>query len=423
MNLLLSRRPDPGRREDELISAREVSRADLSLSKKTEGSETMALFGKKTPSQKRPIIEVIKYNGPNDVLVWRFPNEDFNTNTKLIVGPAQEAIFVKGGQVLGRFLSGTYTLSTKNHPFLRSLVELATGGVSPFSCVVYYINKVVSMGIEWGTDRPISVLDPIYRVPVDVRSYGDFSLQVADGLKLMEKLVGQTQGYSQDEVRQFFGNLMATQVRGVISGTILERGLSTIGIDAHLADMSVAAAEKLRPIFEPYGMALNHFTIAAVTTPELDVIKQKARDLQTHRMETDVTAEDKKKYAMAQAFENIELGINEQQKMVGRAMEKLAGNPGPAIRVSGGAPFQSGEQSSAGSAAEMARLLLHQQPEQSASPLKGGVLSGKGEASGGKTSSNESFEQRAKKVKFLLDNGMISQEQFQEKMAQLMDEI
>lgn len=29
MNLLLSRRPDPGRREDELISAREVSRADM----------------------------------------------------------------------------------------------------------------------------------------------------------------------------------------------------------------------------------------------------------------------------------------------------------------------------------------------------------------------------------------------------------
>ena len=95
----------------------------------------MALFWKPAP-QRHSIIEVIRYDGPNDILIWKFPNEDFNTNTQLIVGPSQEAIFVKGGQVLGRFISGTYTLSTKNYPFIRALVGLATGGVSPFSCTV-----------------------------------------------------------------------------------------------------------------------------------------------------------------------------------------------------------------------------------------------------------------------------------------------
>ena len=35
----------------------------------------------------------------------------------------------------------------------------------------------------------------------------------------------------------------------------------------------------------------------------------------------------------------------------------------------------------------------------------------------------ESFEQRAQKIKFLLDNGMISQEQYQAKLDQLMSEI
>ena len=39
----------------------------------------MALFGK-NKSAKHSIIEVIKYDGPNDILVWKFPNEDFNTN-------------------------------------------------------------------------------------------------------------------------------------------------------------------------------------------------------------------------------------------------------------------------------------------------------------------------------------------------------
>ncbi len=38
------------------------------------------------------IMEVIKYEGGNDVLVWKHPKEDFNTSTQLIVHETQEAI-------------------------------------------------------------------------------------------------------------------------------------------------------------------------------------------------------------------------------------------------------------------------------------------------------------------------------------------
>ena len=371
----------------------------------------------KSSAQKHSIIEVIKYDGPNDILVWKFPNEDFNTHTQLIVGPSQEAIFVKGGQVLERFISGTYTLSTKNYPFIRSLVGLVTGGVSPFSCTVYYINKVVSMGIDWGTDTPISVVDPIYRVPIDIRSYGDFSLRVENGQKLMEKLVGQTYGFSHQEIEQFFSNMMATQVRGVISGTMLERQLSPIGIDAHLADMSAAATEKIRPLFEPYGMAVNHFTIAAITAPELDAIKQKARDLQEHRMETDVTTEDKRKMAQAQAFENREIGINEQQKWVAQMGQTLAGNPGPLVGGGIGFPGMIGGnvvQPAAAGTAEIARLLMNQPPQ--------GTAEG-AEAQPAGQPAREPFEERVRKLKYMLDNGMITQQQYDDKINQIMSEI
>ena len=383
----------------------------------------------KAPSAKRSIIEVIKYDGPNDILIWKFPNEDFNTNTQLIVGPAQEAIFVKGGQILERFIPGTYTLSTKNYPFLRALVGVVTGGVSPFSCAVYFVSKAVSMGIDWGTDTPISVIDPVYRVPIDVRSYGDFSLKVENGRKLLEKLVGQTPGLSHQEIQQFFSNMMATQVRGVISGTMLERQLSPIGIDAHLADMSSAAAEKVSRLFEPYGMAVEHFTIAAITAPELDSIKQKARDLQEHRMETDVTSEDKRKMAQAQAFENRELGVNEQEKWVAQIGQTLAGNPGPVMGGAGGFGFPGmigGNivQPSAAGTADIARMLMHRSEQPG--PAPGMDIGGTMEKIEPQTAANptdESFEERARKAKFLFDNGMITQEQYQEKINQLMSGI
>ena len=34
----------------------------------------------KSPAQKHSIVEVIRYDGPNDVLVWKCPNEDFYTS-------------------------------------------------------------------------------------------------------------------------------------------------------------------------------------------------------------------------------------------------------------------------------------------------------------------------------------------------------
>ncbi len=384
----------------------------------------MALFGRnKSDARKHSIIEVIRYDGPNDVLIWKFANEDFNTKTQLIVGPAQEAIFIKGGQVLGRFVSGTYTLDTKNYPFIRSLVGLVTGGENPFQCSVYYVNKVVSMGIDWGTDTPISVVDPIYRVPIDIRSYGDFSLQVENGQKLMEKLVGQTQGFSHDEIHQFFSNMMATQVRGVISSTMMERHLSPIGIDAYLPEMSAAAAEKIAPFFEPYGMSVNHFTIAAITAPDLDHIKSTALNLQSHRMETDVAAEDTVKAGRATAEANRALGFSAKEQAVAEMGKTLAGNLGPVTGAAAGFPLfgvagGNPVQPAAAGTADIARILMGQNDQDGA--VSGGMPDASQPAA---PESSGSFEERVRKLKFLFENDMITQEQYQEKLNQIMSEI
>ena len=44
---------------------------------------------------KKNIISVIKYEGPNDVFVWKHSIEDFNLGTQLIVHESQEAIFLE----------------------------------------------------------------------------------------------------------------------------------------------------------------------------------------------------------------------------------------------------------------------------------------------------------------------------------------
>lgn len=134
-------------------------------------------------------------------------------------------------------------------------------------------------------------------------------------------------------------------------------------------------------------------------------------------METDVTTEDKRKMAQAQAFENRELGINEQQKWVAQMGQTLAGNPGPLVGGGIGFPGMIGGnvvQPAAAGTAEIARLLMNQPPQ--------GTAEG-AEAQPAGRPAREPFEERVRKLKYMLDNGMITQQQYDDKINQIMSEI
>lgn len=46
----------------------------------------------------RYFLDAIKNTGDGNLLIWRQPEEDFNTNSVLIVNPGEEAIFIKMGK-------------------------------------------------------------------------------------------------------------------------------------------------------------------------------------------------------------------------------------------------------------------------------------------------------------------------------------
>ena len=97
------------------------------------------------------LFQVIKYNGPANVLVWKHPKENITTGSQLVVGPTQEAVFVNGGQVCDILKPGTYTLNTKNLPILAGLVSLPFGNSSPFTAEVFFVSKQDILDIKWGT--------------------------------------------------------------------------------------------------------------------------------------------------------------------------------------------------------------------------------------------------------------------------------
>ena len=158
------------------------------------------------------IAEVIKFEGPQDALVWKFPIEDFNATSQLIVDETHEALLVVNGNAADLFTAGRRTLSVSNIPIARNLIEIPSGGNSPFPCKVFFINKVHAMDLLWGTQGPIALEDPLYDIFMHVMANGSMSISVENSRKFMLKIVGFRDRLAPDDLISKFRGIISSQI-------------------------------------------------------------------------------------------------------------------------------------------------------------------------------------------------------------------
>ena len=234
------------------------------------------------------LSELIKYEGDNSTFIWKYPHEDFNNMTELIVHESQEAIFFANGQAADTFGPGRYKLDAENIPILTKLVNMVTG-VSVFHCEVYFINKTVQMAVKWGTDSKVRFVEPTLGVPVELGASGEMNLAVSDGRKLLIKLVGTMKGIAwSDEGAGFtkslqtsFRPLISTAVKSNLSAVIKQQNIDIVEVDEHLSDLGDALREKIVPGFEDYGLTIPQFFLTNIVLPESDPNFKRLRELHT----------------------------------------------------------------------------------------------------------------------------------------------
>lgn len=124
------------------------------------------------------IIDIVKYEQQEGIIVHKFPSCDLRRGTQLVVYPGQVAFFVKGGKVCDKFTEGTYTLKTSNIPLLNKIINIPFGGDSPFQADVWFINTLNRLNLKWGTKTPIQLEDPKYGIIIPVRAYGQYGFRV-----------------------------------------------------------------------------------------------------------------------------------------------------------------------------------------------------------------------------------------------------
>lgn len=289
------------------------------------------------------MAEIIKYEGDNSTFIWKHPCEDFNTTSQLIVHESQEAIFFMDGQALDLFGPGRHTLSTQNIPILRKLINIPTGGESPFHCEVYFINKTEQMAIKWGTDSKVQYIEPTYKFPLSIGASGEMALSVADSRKLLIKLVGTERIFDREQLVIFFRAFLMTRIKTYIAQEIKASAINIFEIDESLESFSNDIKNRLVGDFSEYGVTLNRFFVTTIVKPDGEPQYEKFKELHFRqyadiaeaklRQQTDIIeaqTEARKTIidSQAQATKRIQEGYTYQQERGFDVAEQAAQNEG-----------------------------------------------------------------------------------------------
>lgn len=295
------------------------------------------------------LSQVITFGGSPDQLVWKYPDENITTTSKLIVDATHEALLVVNGEAADLFGPGERTLSLPNIPLVNKITSIPTGGINPFPCKVFYVNKVHHLDLLWGTQgAPITLEDPDYQIFLHVMLHGNVAFSVSDTRKFLLKLVGFRKEFRPADVVDNFKGLISTHVKDCISKIMINGRVGFFQMNANLMEVSNVVRERLNQIFDDYGIEIQFFNIESIEVPEKDYDTVKAaKERRAGRIIEGYSWQEEKQMEIAKTFAGNEgtmgamggmMGGMMGGAMMGGTISELARNAMSADRIPTQAP-------------------------------------------------------------------------------------
>lgn len=218
----------------------------------------MGLFS----NQAANVVEWEEYR--DDILFWKWKNNEIKKGSRLIIRQGQDAIFMANGRVEGIFREeGSYDIESEIIPFLSTLKGFRFGFNSGLRAEVLFINtKEIPM--KWGTKNPISM--PAEGLPggLPIRAYGTYHCRIDDYMVLIEKIAGIKKQFTVEEVRDRVDSMLSQLLMKWIS----REGRDMFNLQANAYDISKGICEDLDMEMQKIGIGITEFTIASVSYPE-----------------------------------------------------------------------------------------------------------------------------------------------------------
>ena len=327
------------------------------------------------------LMEVLEFlDNSGKTMVKRLPDDgtaEIKWGAQLTVRESQEAVFFRDGKALDIFKAGRHVLQTQNIPLIGKWVtSFGYGPKSPFRAEVYFVGKQLFNNLKWGTSEPILFRDSELKM-IRIRSFGIFSIQVSDSMLFVNKIVGTKGIYNNGDIEDYLKNIIVSRLTNILGDEMK----TVFDMPSSFNDLSLTARIKLQADFDGLGLSLHDFYINSISVPDdvQEIIDQRSG------MSAIGNMDEFMKYKVAMSLENA-------SQNQGAAGDNMGSGLGAGMGLGMG-------------------FMMPQMIQQSmASSVQG---------SGDK----ETAIDKLKKLKELLDLGIISQDEFNQKKSKLMDQI
>ncbi len=210
---------------------------------------------------KRQLRSVIEWQDvdPDTLLYqWSDNGDEIKNASKLIVGPGQGCIFVYEGKIRCILKKEKLiSLQTDNIPFWTTLKKYMQFFQSEHKAAIYFYRSTRILNLKWGTTSTIKYEDPKYHFPVGLKAYGNYSCQIDDPRLFFADIVGQHQQYRISDFRK----VMSERLIQPLSDFLSENRFSYTDIDANREEIARGMQDKLSRDFQKLGFRITDFRI------------------------------------------------------------------------------------------------------------------------------------------------------------------
>lgn len=213
----------------------------------------------------------------DDVMFWKWQNDEIKKGSRLIIRPGQDAIFMYNGKVEGVFEDeGSFDIESQIIPFLSSLKGFKFGFNSGIRAEVLFINTK-EFSVKWGTKNAINLMAPNLPGGMPVRAFGNFTCKIADRDALIDKVAGVKQMFTVDDVKE---RVMAV-LDQLLMKWISKEGKDMFNLQANAYDISKGIREDLDMEIYKIGISITGFNIQSFSyPPEIEAMQRRAASQQ-----------------------------------------------------------------------------------------------------------------------------------------------
>lgn len=342
---------------------------------------------------KRQLRTVIEWKEQDTAILFHrmeTTTDEIKNASKLIVAPGQGCLVVYDGKVMATLTeSGIYEMKTDNHPFITTLLNLAQQMESEHKMRFYFFRTAEFVNVLWGTASPVKYMEPDYQLPITLGACGNFSVRIADAERMFTTLLGTVSDYRAADVQE----LVSSRIVAPLTAFLASKAYPYREMDCHLMELSADLKEKTAEELLRLGLTLTDFRVDSVTFDEgtMERIGKIA----------DMTTEQR-------AAAEVGLDYTGVQKLA--AMRDAARNEGGLA----GAGLQ------VGAGVQLAKDIFAPQPNASVPQPNASVP--EPNASAPEAGDGDSA-QRLRRLKSLLDDQLITQEEYDRKKEEILAQL